>query len=430
MTGIASMLAQGGAQIGQQIGAPIAAFGQGLGGMLTARKEKQREDAAAQEAQNMLQRYANDPAQLNAMGQKYATEGNDALSKVFFDAAKIANRKQVAGLEAAGAEATRRAEGARKEAQKKAALQVANKRNDEDAVVGLESGAIDPVEYLKEKKEGSKAAVKTNTVDVVENGKVVKYIISTDPQTGEEVARVMAGSVPQEKEEEKDPFDSKWASDLLKEERTSANEAEQRASDYALLEKDVRDRPAYRRGLAGSAVGAAEEAIGIAGAAQAHRRRITKIRTMGVLDLLPPGVASDRDVKLAMDAEIDPNKLNNEEAERYYRGMRLIAEGEEEYHRQKVRWMTNSKDPNALGFDTWVQKEKANTAFEEAKTGPAFQGFLNAVTSANELKDSRARKEQLKALSELFPEEMEILVQLQQAEEDWENLEKKPKGFN
>lgn len=94
MTGIASMLAQGGAQIGQQIGAPIADFGQGLGGMLTARKEKQREDAAAQEAQNMLQRYASDPAQLNAMGQKYATEGNDALSKVFFDAAKSAVAKQ------------------------------------------------------------------------------------------------------------------------------------------------------------------------------------------------------------------------------------------------------------------------------------------------------------------------------------------------
>lgn len=88
MSGIASMLAQSGANIGQQIGAPISAFGQGLGGMLTARKEKQREEAAAQEAQALLQQYANNPAQLNAIGQKYATEGNDALSKLFLDAAK------------------------------------------------------------------------------------------------------------------------------------------------------------------------------------------------------------------------------------------------------------------------------------------------------------------------------------------------------
>ena len=90
MSTVASMLAQSGANVGSQIGSPIASFGQGLGGMLTARKEKQREQAAAQEAQALLQKYANNPAQLNALGQKYATEGNDALSKVFLDAAKSA----------------------------------------------------------------------------------------------------------------------------------------------------------------------------------------------------------------------------------------------------------------------------------------------------------------------------------------------------
>lgn len=97
LSGIASMLAQSGANIGQQIGAPVAAFGQGIGGMLTARQEKQKQQAVAQEAQNMLQKYANNPAQLNAMGQKYATEGNDPLAKVFFDAAKAAVQKETAG---------------------------------------------------------------------------------------------------------------------------------------------------------------------------------------------------------------------------------------------------------------------------------------------------------------------------------------------
>jgi len=43
MSSIASMLAQSGQNIGQQIGAPIQAFGQGIGGMLTRRREAQKE---------------------------------------------------------------------------------------------------------------------------------------------------------------------------------------------------------------------------------------------------------------------------------------------------------------------------------------------------------------------------------------------------
>jgi len=97
MSAIASMLAQSGQTIGQQIGSPVREFGTGIGGMLTARKEKQREQEAAKEAQRLLQQYANDSAQLNAIGQKYATENNDALSKVFFEAAKQATAKETAG---------------------------------------------------------------------------------------------------------------------------------------------------------------------------------------------------------------------------------------------------------------------------------------------------------------------------------------------
>lgn len=149
MSTVASMLAQSGSNIGSQIGSPITSFGQGLGGMLTARKEKQREQAAAQEAQNLLKQYANDPAQLNALGQKYATEGNDALSKVFLDAAKATTQRQVAGLEAAGAEATRRAQGAREQQQLRDALMAARERGDTNAVRALSNRSMSASEYLK-----------------------------------------------------------------------------------------------------------------------------------------------------------------------------------------------------------------------------------------------------------------------------------------
>lgn len=93
MSSIASMLAQSGANIGQQIGAPVASFGQGLGGMLTARKEKQEQQAVAQEVQQLLQQNANKPAQLNSLGQKYASEGKNEMAKLFYDAAKAATGK-------------------------------------------------------------------------------------------------------------------------------------------------------------------------------------------------------------------------------------------------------------------------------------------------------------------------------------------------
>jgi len=97
MSGIASMLAQTGANIGQQIGAPVAGVGQNIGGMLAGRADRKRQQATAQEVQQLLQQNANNPAQLNSLGQKYAAEGNNDMAKLFFDAAKAATTKEAAG---------------------------------------------------------------------------------------------------------------------------------------------------------------------------------------------------------------------------------------------------------------------------------------------------------------------------------------------
>lgn len=97
MSGIASMLARTGANIGQQIGAPVAGLGQGLGGMLQGRAERQRQQETAEEVQRLIQQNANNPAQLNSLGQKYASEGNNEMAKLFFDAAKTATAQETAG---------------------------------------------------------------------------------------------------------------------------------------------------------------------------------------------------------------------------------------------------------------------------------------------------------------------------------------------
>ena len=93
MSGIAGMLAQSGANIGRQIGAPIAGVGQNIGGMLAGRADRKRQKATAQEVQQLIQQNANNPAQLNSLGQKYASEGNNDMAKLFYDAAKAKTGK-------------------------------------------------------------------------------------------------------------------------------------------------------------------------------------------------------------------------------------------------------------------------------------------------------------------------------------------------
>lgn len=56
-----------------------------LPGMMMAEKSRVKSQA---EVQKLLQQYANDPAQLQALAQKYATEGNSTLSGVFSNAAE------------------------------------------------------------------------------------------------------------------------------------------------------------------------------------------------------------------------------------------------------------------------------------------------------------------------------------------------------
>lgn len=101
---IGGMLARSGQAQGQQIASGFQQFGEGLGGLfsgvtkgLQKRQERKEREETAQEVQQLLQQYANNPAQLNAMGQKYASEGNNEMAKLFFDAAEAAVAKETAG---------------------------------------------------------------------------------------------------------------------------------------------------------------------------------------------------------------------------------------------------------------------------------------------------------------------------------------------
>ena len=101
---IGGMLARSGQSIGQQISQGVDRFGEGIGGLITGvgtgvaeNIDRRAKEKTAQEVQQLLQQYANNPAQLNSLGQKYASEGNNDMAKLFFDAAKAATGKIDAG---------------------------------------------------------------------------------------------------------------------------------------------------------------------------------------------------------------------------------------------------------------------------------------------------------------------------------------------
>jgi len=101
---IGGMLARSGQSIGQRISQGVENFGEGIGGLITGvgtgvveNIDRRAKEKTAQEVQQLLQQNANNPAQLNALGQKYASEGNNDMAKLFFDAAQTAIEKIDAG---------------------------------------------------------------------------------------------------------------------------------------------------------------------------------------------------------------------------------------------------------------------------------------------------------------------------------------------
>lgn len=139
------MLANAGSNIGSSIGGGLNKLGTNVGGMLQARADAKNVESQQAEIQKELQQNANDPAQLNALGQKYQSMGKADVAKAFYEAAKQATAKkanQVAALETGGQEI-------QKEAQLKRAIQVATQKGDQNSLVALRARALDPVEYLK-----------------------------------------------------------------------------------------------------------------------------------------------------------------------------------------------------------------------------------------------------------------------------------------
>ena len=398
---IGGMLARSGQAQGQQIASGFEQFGKGLGSMLTgvgtglaSRRERKDKEATAQEAQALLQKYANNPAQLNALGQKYATEGNDALSKLFLDAAKTANQRQVAVLEEAGAQITATTEAARKKGQLRDALMAAREREDTNAVRALSNRSMDPSEYLKslaESKKGSEAKGYKVEKDVIIDGKEQSVVEFFDAQ-GNFLSRKVIGEVaPEEGEEGKDkPFmETKAGSDLynaaVAEKNTATAEIQKFDSIITQAEKlaDDTGTPIIGGVLGSIRDFAVSDIAGLGDEITAFRTSLNEIQMQKALALLPKGPASDRDVQLALNASPDLKNYNEEERLAALRGMKKILEARKQYVEGKVRWMEVTNDANAVGYERYAEIKGFDKNIEDLKTKfPTTINELDSIISA------------------------------------------------
>jgi hypothetical protein len=413
---VGGMLAQAGQTIGQQIGAPIREIGTGIGGMLAGRQQKQREQEAAKESQRLLQQYANNPAQLNALGQKYATEGNDALSKVFFEAAKQAQQiydKQVARTDSRVADAKKRRDAliAGREATDEAFGEAVNMRRalvdakrrseaadatdkDKKLYELLKTRAITPSEYakelLKEDKKGSEAKGYKVEDEILINGKKQSVVEFFDAE-GNFLNRKVIGEVaPEEGEEGKDkPFmETKAGSDLYNAAVAENNTVTAEIQKFdSIITQSEKLAEKYDIPVVGGALGsirdfAVSDIAGLGDEITAFRTSLNEIQMQKALALLPKGPASDRDVQLALNASPDLKNYTEEERLAALRGMKKILEARKQYIEGKVRWMEVTNDPNAVGYERYAEIKGFDRNIEDLKTKfPATINELNSIIS-------------------------------------------------
>lgn len=249
------------------------------------------------------------------------------------------------------------------------------------------------------------------TLDRDEEGNVVKTMIGPAERKQEEP------------EEEDSNLDKKWGSDLFAETRERGREAERRASEFSRAAVEAADRAWWQKGELGKGMSATLSAVGMAGEATTFQRRLAEIRMSGVLEMLPPGVASDRDVQLALDASVDVNALSNEEAESYLKGIAKIAQAEADFYNAKRDFITDTKDANAVGFETWVARDAAEREIQNLKaTVPDGMNEIaqNLAALGNENEATQAAV--LADLNKRFPDEMKALLELDRTSQEWENF--------
>lgn len=426
---IGGMLARAGESQGQQIASGFQQFGQGLGGLfsgvtrgLQKRQERKEREETAQEVQQLLQQYANNPAQLNAMGQKYASEGNNEMAKLFFDAAKSATsqEEEKAGKlrekgELALFNMARMMQASPDEDISRNNLK---RQNYLEIAKGYGVSAERALEILDQSiekdKKGTEAKGYKVEKEVAINGKVQNVVEFFDAQGNFLNRRVIGEVAPDGDESDKDkPFmETKAGSDLYNAAVAENNSVTAEIQKFdSIITQSEKLAEEYDIPIVGGAIGAirdfaVSDIAGLGDEITAFRTSLNEIQMQKALALLPKGPASDRDVQLALNASPDLKNYNEEERLAALRGMKKILEARKQYVEGKVRWMEVTNDANAVGYERYAEIKGFDRNIEDLKTKfPTAIKELDSIIS----EASRAKQEGDEATYEALIREAEAI---------------------
>jgi hypothetical protein len=415
---LGGMLTQAGRQQGQQLGQAFTGLGQNLMKPVDNMLARKKNEGLQKEVQDFLAANKDNPAALNAEAARYTTMGNDAVAKVFFDAAKAATERSTRRAEVADksrdkADIRAEAVGKKVDAQgaelqryrlEQNAMAVARKTiKDPNKLEATEARLKDATaEELKTfltdagKTKDPKKPDKLEQVteEVVENGKPVKYRIGFDPYTGAQKSRVRIGEVAEDEDNNKPFMNTKAGSDLYNAAVIENNTVKSDISKFeGIISQSEELAASSNFPVVGGIIGtftdfAVSDIAGLGNDITAFRTSLNEIQMQKALALLPKGPASDRDVQLALNASPDLKDYNEEERLSALRGMKKILEARQEYVEGKIRWMEVTNDPNAIGYERYAEIQGLDKSIDSLTTNfpQAVEALDNIVKQALEAK--------------------------------------------
>jgi hypothetical protein len=165
-----------------------------------------------------------------------------------------------------------------------------------------------------------------------------------------------------------------------------AIEAQSVADNIANIQDELQDVGFTERGIAGSVRGSVRGALGIANAVDTAFADARALRVSNILQYLPPGVASDKDVELVLTTQLDPRNLSNEQRESWLNGYRKLKEQEALFNQRRAEWMTQNGGSQA-GFLQKETQRKAETDinFFRRQRPNDFNNLISVIRSVEQL---------------------------------------------
>ena len=442
---VGGMLASAGQNIGQSIGGGLSGVGTGIAGMLTRRGEKRAEQEAQQQFQQILAANQNNPDVLRTKGQEMMTSRDSNMQRIgkmlvdeairLTDLQTTKEEKDLTALQEKGElalfnmarmmQASPEEDISRDNKKRQSYLEIAKgyKVSPERAMEILN-------ESVKEEKKGSEAKGYKVEKDIKVNGKVQGVVEFFDAEGNFLNRKVIGEVVGKDADSDAPRGRDDWKNPEIKAYRETVEEQRQAGAEsikYSDLLNDTIEI-AGEKGQVGGFLGMARDFViadvaGLGDAITVHRSRLNEVRMKNAIALLPRGPASDRDVKLALDASVDPKNLSPEDRIAYIRGMKKIADAEKEYMDGKLRWIEQTGDALAFGYERKVSLDGYNKKVDALRQDNATEvGVLDSyLQQAREL-DSSGNTQAAKELIEFVRTQDRIgyldLLENQQAEQE------------